>query len=261
MSYNTYNSDEIAEINKGIERYNPNHISELADYLEYQIKENKYDREANLALLKLIQLSLETNSVEEAHQFLFQDHTITAEEVQNKFDSTWKIYGDIVFKILVKAMMQMPRTDFGLMKSMISIEYHQEEMIGWTFLMHDLLDCCHFERFWKEISSVPERISTFSGFQESLRRYVCYAMSKTFQNVPTSFALKLLGLKEEKDLQVYVDANNWVLKKSEIFCGNLEEKVKTKKITETLSMQTIGISEVLANGVTLRGLKQKQQMG
>jgi len=253
----SFNPDEIAEINKGIERYNPNHISELADYLDYQIKENKYDREANLALLKLIQLSLETNSVEEAHQFLYQDHSATQEDIQKEYDSTWKIYGDIVFKILVKAMMQMPRTDFGLMKSMISIEYHTEEMIGWTFLMHDLLDCCHFERFWKEISSVPDRIAAFSGFDESLRRYVCYAMSKTFQNVPKAFALKLLGLKTDEELAPYVSANNWTLKGAEIFCGNLEEKVKTKKITETLSMATPGIEEVLANGVTLRGLKSK----
>ena len=230
-------------------------------HLDYQIRDNKYDREANLALLRLIQLSLETDPVEVAHTYLHQDHQISPEEINANFATTWDIYGNIVFKILVKAMMQMPRNDFGLMKSMISIEKQQnEQMIGWSIYMYELLDKCHFEMFWKEISASPERIEDFTGFKESIRTYVCYAMSKTFQNVPLVFAKKLLGLSDEKDIKFWIDKNNWVLKGSEIFCGNLEEKVKTKKITETLSMQTEGISGVLANGVTLRGLKQKQKL-
>lgn len=247
-------SEDIAEINNGIERYNPNHINQLFRYLEYQIRENKYDKEANLSLLKLIQLSLETDDVETAYVYLYQDHNVNITEVQQNYDSVWKIYSNIVFKLLIKAMMQMPRSHFTLMKSMINIEHHQHELIGWSFLMYDLLDCCHFEKFWKEISAVPDRVNEFVGFEESVRRYICYAISKTFQNVPLSLAQKYLGLSDVKDIQSWCEKMNWKIQDGQIYCGNLESNIKTKKITETLSMQTGGIYEVLANGVTLRGL-------
>lgn len=186
---------------------------------------------------------------------MYQDHNISPEEVHAKYDSTWKIYSDIVFKLLIKAIMQMPRNNFTLMKSMINIEHHQQELIGWSFLMYDLLDCCHFERFWKEISAVPDRVAEFVGFEESIRRYICYTISKTFQNVPVALAMKYLGLNDQAQLQNWCTQQNWQIKNDQIYCGNLEHNIKSKKITETLSLQTGGMLDVLANGVTLRGLK------
>jgi len=42
---------------KGIERYNPDNIITLEQYVQMQAKENGYDLEANLALLKLYQFN------------------------------------------------------------------------------------------------------------------------------------------------------------------------------------------------------------
>jgi translation initiation factor 3 subunit K len=255
-------AEEIAVTNQGIDRYNPNNIFELKDYLDLQIKENKYDKEANLSLLKLIQLSLESDEVETAHCYMNQDHSITPEQIQANFDSTWKIYGDTVFKVLIKGLMQMPRNEnFTLMKSMINIEHHQQELIGWSFMMYDLLDCCHFEKFWKEISAVPERVENFTGFYDSIRAYVCYAISKTFQNVSITLAMKYLGITDKTELKQWADRMNWQIKETEIYCGNLEDRVKTKKITETINLKSVGMSDVLGCGVTYRGLKNKPRNG
>ena len=38
---------------QGIDRYNPDNIPLLEEYVQYQIEEKKYNLDANLALLKL----------------------------------------------------------------------------------------------------------------------------------------------------------------------------------------------------------------
>jgi translation initiation factor 3 subunit K len=39
---------------QGIDRYNPDNIPLLEEYVQYQIEEKKYNLDANLALLKLL---------------------------------------------------------------------------------------------------------------------------------------------------------------------------------------------------------------
>ena len=106
--------------------------------------------------------------------------------------------------------MQMPRAHFSLMRSLINhdpthpetqrntTQTSQDELVGWVFWMYELLDSCHFEKFWQEIDTVPERISKFKGFKESIRQYICYTIGITFQHVDSEYAMKLLGLATEK---------------------------------------------------------------
>ena len=47
---------EIKQMLQGIERYNPDKVPTLEHYIDLQAREQGYDLEANLALLKLYQL-------------------------------------------------------------------------------------------------------------------------------------------------------------------------------------------------------------
>jgi len=257
----------IKDLNTGIERYNPNHIQELTDYLDIQIKNNTYDRDANLALLKLIQFGLESDDAETAYGLVHGE--VTTESVP-QFDTAWKVYCPIVFKILIKAIMQMPRPDFSLMKSMINYDHYQEsrstsnpgydEWVGWSLWMYELLDCCHFEKFWQEIAAVPTRVTMFKGFEESIRQYICYTIGTTFQHVDCAYAMKLLGLGTQTEMQRWCRKQGWTIKGTEIFCKEQQEKVKTKNITEKVELNMdsngFGMHEVLALGITERGLPQ-----
>jgi len=257
MTDTGYDAAHIAELNAGIERYNPNHINELVDYLDYQISSNSYDKDANLALLKLVQFGLENDTAEQAYSYRFG--TAPTTDVIAEYDNVWKVYKDIVYKILLKALMQMPRTDFSLMKAMINYDIQQnEELIGWSIYIFSLLDCCHFEKFWQEIGAVPDRISEFTGFYDSIRQYICYSIGVTFQHVDKEYAMKLLGVTSEADLQKWSDKQGWEMKGHDIFCGSQSDKVKTKNITEKLGLDTVGMHEVLAFGVTERGLTDQE---
>ena len=79
-------------------RYNPDHLATLEKYVEIQSRENAYDLEANLAVLKLYQLN--------PHRFNM----------------------DITCQILLKALTNLPHTDFVLCKCLLS-----ERIVSYQF--------------------------------------------------------------------------------------------------------------------------------
>lgn len=79
----------VATILKSIERYNPANLQTLERYVEMQSRENTYDLEANLAVLKLYQFNPE------------------------------KFNPDITCQILLKALTNFPHTDFTLCKCLL----------------------------------------------------------------------------------------------------------------------------------------------
>lgn len=71
-------------------RYNPENLQTLESYVDYQSRENTYDLEANLAVLKLYQFN------------------------PQRYNS------NITCQILLKALTNFPHTDFVLCKCLLS---------------------------------------------------------------------------------------------------------------------------------------------
>merc|ERR1719420_1594452 len=106
----------------GIERYNPNNIGTLERYVDVQVRENGYDLEANLALLKLYQFN------------------------PGLFNAT------AVFRILVKALTNLPNTDFDLCKSLLPLDLlDSNPTIKHILDLAELLETCKFKQFWERV--------------------------------------------------------------------------------------------------------------
>jgi translation initiation factor 3 subunit K len=82
---------------QGIDRYNPDNIPILEEYVQYQINERQYNLDANLALLKLYQFN------------------------PNHFQTL------VTAHVLLKALTNLPRSDFLLCKCLI--EYSRVKLI------------------------------------------------------------------------------------------------------------------------------------
>ncbi len=74
---------------QGIDRYNPDNIPLLEEYVQHQIEEKKYNLDANLALLKLYQFN------------------------PNHFQTL------VTAHVLLKALTNLPHSDFLLCKCLI----------------------------------------------------------------------------------------------------------------------------------------------
>ncbi|KAB0365589.1 hypothetical protein FD754_009745 [Muntiacus muntjak] len=119
----------VGKLLKGIDRYNPENLATLERYVETQAKENAYDLEANLAVLKLYQFNP-----------AFFQTTVTAQ-------------------ILLKALTNLPHTDFTLCKCMIDQAHQEERPIRQILYLGDLLETCHFQAFWVPVTASSSSIT------------------------------------------------------------------------------------------------------
>ncbi|CAN8031765.1 unnamed protein product [Ixodes persulcatus] len=120
---------QVAQMLKGIDRYNPENLIKLENYVQIQATENMYDLEANLAVLKLYQFN----------------------------PSNFK--HDVVATILLKALTNLPHTDFVLCKCLIDQDRLSDPNITLALKLHYLLEMCEFQQFWVSYIHFPLVIS------------------------------------------------------------------------------------------------------
>lgn len=203
--------EDIASKLNGIERYNPLHVDILTEYLDAQCKNNQYDFEANTALLKLFQFN------------------------PNLFKS------EVVEKILLKALTNLPHPDFILCELLIDSSKLTQGSIQEIITLHQRLELCQFRTFWSELSAQEELFKDIEGFKESIRNFVCHVVGITYQNIRSSLLKDLLGLSaDETEFASWLKRNSW--KQNDdgyILVANQEDKIKTINITEKIELEQV----------------------
>uniref|UniRef100_T1IQP2 Eukaryotic translation initiation factor 3 subunit K n=1 Tax=Strigamia maritima TaxID=126957 RepID=T1IQP2_STRMM len=200
----------VASMLKGIDRYNPENLATLEKYVEVQARENTYDLEANLAVLKLYQFN----------------------------PSFYQM--NVVNQILLKALTNLPHTDFVLCKCLIDQVHLEDESIQKVMSLANLLEVCRFKDFWTTIQESPDVITGISGFEDSIRKFICHVVGITYQTIEQTVLTELLGGVTEVVLKQWMTKYGWKeLENSMIFVTNQEENIKTKNITEKIDFESV----------------------
>jgi len=201
---------QIAKMLRGIDRYNPNNLAILENYIADQSRGNFYDLEANLAVLKLYQFN----------------PPMTEKQV--------------VVQILLKALTAMPNTDFVLCKCLIDSQLLEEEQLKLILSLHNLLETCKFEEFWNELTANPQLLVGFTGFEDAIRKFICHVINITFQTIEKSSMRSMLGSLADNQLTFWMNQNGWKdVENGYVFIANQEEKIKTKNITEKIDLENV----------------------
>lgn len=203
--------ESVATLLKGIDRYNPENLQTLEHYVQMQAFEETYNLDANLAVLKLYQFN----------PSMFKD-TVTCQ-------------------ILLKALMNLPHTDFVLCKCLI-IELHQStEIVNKVIELANLLETCEFKQFWTILDENRELIEGIKGFEDSIRRFIASVVNVTYENISKPYLLELLGGISEEDVEVLGGNLGWVLGDATVFVSSQEDIVKSKNINEKLAFNDISL--------------------
>jgi len=201
---------KIKQMLRGIDRYNPDNLDELERYVTRQSQDNYYDLEANLAVLKLYQFN----------------------PSQTKKQT--------VIKILLKALTALPNTDFVLCKCLIDSTLLEEENIALITSLHNLLETCRFQEFWRELSIRPQLIQGITGFENSIQKFICHVIQITYQSIEKSSLRSLLGSLADNQLNQWMTQNGWKdIENGFVFVANQEENIKTKNITEKIDLENV----------------------
>uniref|UniRef100_A0A674HHQ9 Eukaryotic translation initiation factor 3 subunit K n=4 Tax=Passeriformes TaxID=9126 RepID=A0A674HHQ9_TAEGU len=195
----------VGKLLRGIDRYNPENLATLERYVETQAKENAYDLEANLAVLKLYQFNP-----------AFFQTGVTAQ-------------------ILLKALTNLPHTDFTLCKCMIDQAHQEERPIRQILYLGELLETCHFQSFWQALDENMELLEGITGFEDSVRKFICHVVGITYQHIDRWLLAEMLGDLSESQLRVWMSKYGWTEPEpGRILISNQEENIKPKNIVEKI---------------------------
>ena len=162
-------------------RFEPEIIPTLEDHLRAQCEQQTYDKEANLALLKL-----------------YQFHP-----TQTKLD--------VVSLLLLKSLMHLPNNDYRMCTYLCSEQIFSDPTVVAIVQAASHLEKCAFRSFWAHLaSSLTELIPTIAGFEEAIRTFMLDTMQCLYQSVPIAHVRESLNV-NDSSLKPIIEARSWAV--------------------------------------------------
>jgi len=183
----------IETLVSGVDRYNPNNVGILEDYLYHQIRSEEYDCLANLAILKLYQFNPD----------LFNP--------------------DVVINILIKALTSAPFPDFNLCISLLDerpLNANADEpdplpsLLPVLTSLYNLLQQCRFPAFWAlyksdQVESLRDNYTVECvGFEDAVRQVAIRAVKAAFTSIGSERLGRYLDL-AGPELDTYIEKLGW----------------------------------------------------
>jgi hypothetical protein len=149
-------------------RYSPASVPTLAKYVDTQLATGEYDLEVNLAVLKLMLIHPETSDAA------------------------------IIRKILMKALLSVPSSDFQLCMYQIPERLWKSDDLKRIIDLANLLDMAKFQQFWREAATVSD-LDSCKNWREAIRTFIVDVVILTYQSIELKDFAELLDLKGKED--------------------------------------------------------------
>lgn len=153
--------------------FEPNLVDKLDEYVNQQLKDNTFDLEANLHLLRLYQI----------------------------FHDKANIEG--VRKVLLKALMNLKENAFTLALYLIPEKHRSDPSIEALSQLAKLLECAQYDEFWKQAEVSKDIVQVATGFNHAVRDFILDILLITYRQVDMTFLVEALNLKET-ELKTYL---------------------------------------------------------
>ncbi|KAI1880464.1 hypothetical protein JX265_002085 [Neoarthrinium moseri] len=208
---------DITAIITGLERYNPEAVVYLENYLKEQCENRFHDGSANRTLLKLYQLN--------------------PDRLQN----------DVVTNVLVKALTCFPSPQFSLALHLISPSVlapnsrnDLPEAIGHLRELNNQLEGAQYARFWATIDSddlYADLIADINGFEELIRIRIATLVSHASREVDINVLAGWLGLDEGAARKFVTDNAGWKVEGDVVKVPrNAENEAKKTEVREDVNV-------------------------
>ncbi|KAI8998237.1 hypothetical protein BC832DRAFT_623328 [Gaertneriomyces semiglobifer] len=174
-----YRPEEIHHIVETVDRYNPQNIPVLEAYVESQLQNDFYDRDACLAVLKLYQFNPVCSN------------------------------NDVICNILSLALGALPDADFNLCLYMLNEDVMGDESIDQLVQLDRLLEQARFTEFWSVLSTTS-LLTSSPHFARKIRDYISVTIAIAYQTISLARLSAYLNL-EGKDLEQFVGSKGWTI--------------------------------------------------
>ncbi|KAG6354829.1 hypothetical protein INS49_003910 [Diaporthe citri] len=207
---------DINQIINGLERYNPEAVGPLENYLQQQCEQRFCDGNANRVLLKLYQLNPD------------------------------RIKDEVITNILVKAMTAFPSPQFNLAlhllaPSSLAPGTELSEAVTKLRALNAHLQGASFSRFWATLDSddlYADLTTDIDGFEDTIRVHIAQIVSEAFREVQIDILEGWLGLEGKDAVQKYVtDTCGWKVEGDKVLVPkNADNEAKKAEIREDVNV-------------------------
>jgi len=200
-------------------RYDVAILPKLEAHVEEQCKAQAYDVDVCLATLKLYQFNPS------------------------------ELKEPMVAKILIKALMNLPNTDYLACTYLVPERVQEAEPIKTITAVASLLETCSFRAFWEAVKPLrADLLSAMPGFDAAIRAFILRTFEITYQSVPTSHLRASLGFDSEADFTKLVGSKGWTIDGDRIQVAlNDDNTAKPKRIDATDTMDFAQMKKILAS--------------
>eukprot|EP00386_Alphamonas_edax_P010987 GDKI01035088.1.p2 GENE.GDKI01035088.1~~GDKI01035088.1.p2 ORF type:complete len:253 (-),score=101.33 GDKI01035088.1:119-835(-) len=196
-------SKEVAEILANEKRrFDAASIPQLEKCVEEQLASGvgAYNLEANLCLMQLYEMN----------------------------PSKMKL--DVVRKVLLKGLQQLPSTDFTQYLYMLREKHQQAPAVSELVQLHDSLESGRIPEAWTQFNASKE-LQAVKGLGESMREYVMGVLGATYTTLSLDELAPYLNVKapvkpEDATVQPLLRSHEWTLEKGEK--GEIVVKIPVK---------------------------------
>uniref|UniRef100_A0A8B9MF99 Eukaryotic translation initiation factor 3 subunit K n=1 Tax=Accipiter nisus TaxID=211598 RepID=A0A8B9MF99_9AVES len=127
-------------------------------------------------------------------------------------------------------------------------EAQEERPIRQILYLGELLETCHFQSFWQALDENMELLDGITGFEDSVRKFICHVVGITYQHIDRWLLAEMLGDLSEAQLKVWMSKYGWTEPEpGRIFICNQEESIKPKNIVEKIDFDSV--SSIMASSL------------
>lgn len=190
-------------------RYDPSILPRLEEFVNYQVAHGFCDPDINLAVLKLYQF------------------------YPDKYNAS------TVSKILIKALMNLPSTDFLCSLYLIPERRQVDEPIPVISQLAGLLETGRFKDFWAASGACADLLASVPGSLNAVRDFMMEVVGRTYKTINVSTLGETLNL-DEDGIRKKIEGKAWVEKDGVITCpGNEENQPRPPTMDEHLSFKQV----------------------
>lgn len=190
-------------------RYDPSILPRLEEFVNCQVTHSFCDPDINLAVLKLYQF------------------------YPDKYNAS------TVSKILIKALMNLPSTDFLCSLYLIPERRQVDEPIPVISHLASLLDTGRFNDFWAASGTCAELLTSVPGSLDAVRDFMIEVVSRTYKTIDLSTLADILNL-DQGNVAKIIEAKGWSIAGGLVTCPSTEEnQPRPPTLDEHLSFKQV----------------------
>ncbi|KAH9905910.1 COP9 signalosome [Xylariomycetidae sp. FL2044] len=209
----------VTNIINGLERYNPEAVGSLEDYLRHQCEHRYTDCNANRTLLKLYQLNPD------------------------------RVKDEVITNILVKTLTCFPSPQFSLAMHLIpphilaptnSRSDELPEAISKLRELNNQLQGAQYARFWATLDSddlYADLTTDIDGFEELIRIRIATLISHAYREIELGILEQWLGMDGQAAMKFVTETAGWKVEGNTVkIPRNPENEAKKSEVREDVNV-------------------------